>query len=339
MEHNIGKAIAELRRSNGWTQIVLAEKLGVSDKAVSKWESGRGFPEITLLPVLSELFNVTIDYLITGKNAGSDIIVMSRLEYCAKTDDARIASEIDLSVTDENGKTLIDYISEYESPNVFAAICDRDDFRYDTKKYGVNKIYKYALITNKTHILDRYNIKKHNHVDDKGLIRKDDKWFVITDELLDVIALDSRINADTISYLLSKEYQSSKLTYLAWFANIPHLLHRCYLHGKTDLVDLILEESEKSNAYAYNNLPIDPYKKIVISNRSITLHTAIGIGNLSIATPHNEKHFFVRVFNKTLDLARSRKDSYYFERFSKINDGIASYCPSLYDLMERCELF
>ena len=42
MEHNLGKNIAELRKSKGWTQATLAEKLNISDKAVSKWESGFG---------------------------------------------------------------------------------------------------------------------------------------------------------------------------------------------------------------------------------------------------------------------------------------------------------
>ena len=67
MAHSIGKTIAELRKAKGWTQVELAEKLGVSDKAVSKWESEGGFPEITQLPVLASIFDVSIDYLMTGK--------------------------------------------------------------------------------------------------------------------------------------------------------------------------------------------------------------------------------------------------------------------------------
>ena len=67
MAHSIGKTIAELRKAKGWTQVQLAEKLGVSDKAVSKWESEGGFPEITQLPVLASIFDVSIDYLMTGK--------------------------------------------------------------------------------------------------------------------------------------------------------------------------------------------------------------------------------------------------------------------------------
>ena len=55
--HSIGKTIASLRKSKGWTQVELAEKLSISDKAVSKWESEAGFPEISQLPVM-RLFNL-----------------------------------------------------------------------------------------------------------------------------------------------------------------------------------------------------------------------------------------------------------------------------------------
>ena len=67
MVHSIGKTIAELRKAKGWTQIELAEKLQVSDKAVSKWEQEGGVPSIEFSPALAEVFGVTIDYLMTGK--------------------------------------------------------------------------------------------------------------------------------------------------------------------------------------------------------------------------------------------------------------------------------
>ena len=70
MAHSIGKTIAELRKAKGWTQIELAEKLNVSDKAVSKWEKDNGSPSIEFFPILAELFEVSIDYLMTGKKEG-----------------------------------------------------------------------------------------------------------------------------------------------------------------------------------------------------------------------------------------------------------------------------
>lgn len=91
MAHSIGKTIAELRKSKGWTQVELAEKLNVSDKAVSKWESEGGFPEITQLPVIASIFDVSIDYLMTGKRDDSisldDMDATKRMFYLIERDD------------------------------------------------------------------------------------------------------------------------------------------------------------------------------------------------------------------------------------------------------------
>ncbi len=62
-----GQLIAEMRKSKNMTQRDLAEKLHVTDKAVSKWERGLASPDIQLLPHLSEIFGITIDELINGE--------------------------------------------------------------------------------------------------------------------------------------------------------------------------------------------------------------------------------------------------------------------------------
>ncbi len=67
---SIGASIANLRKKCGLTQSQLAQKLHVSDKAVSRWESGAGYPEITQFPALAAVFGVTVDYLMTGKRRG-----------------------------------------------------------------------------------------------------------------------------------------------------------------------------------------------------------------------------------------------------------------------------
>lgn len=66
----LGSTIAKLRKKLGLTQSQLAGKLCVSDKAVSKWETGGGYPEITLLPALSEELGVSVDYLLKGDTGG-----------------------------------------------------------------------------------------------------------------------------------------------------------------------------------------------------------------------------------------------------------------------------
>ena len=61
---DIGKNIKELRRRKQMTQLQLAERLGITAQAVSKWENGHSAPDISLLPKLSEMFGVTIEELI-----------------------------------------------------------------------------------------------------------------------------------------------------------------------------------------------------------------------------------------------------------------------------------
>lgn len=65
----IGSFIAILRRANGLTQKELADKLGISDKAVSRWERDETAPDISLLPALAEILGVTTDELLRGERS------------------------------------------------------------------------------------------------------------------------------------------------------------------------------------------------------------------------------------------------------------------------------
>ena len=63
----IGKFIAELRKNKNMTQEQLGEKLGVSFKTISKWENGRGMPELSTLKLLSEELEVSINEILSGE--------------------------------------------------------------------------------------------------------------------------------------------------------------------------------------------------------------------------------------------------------------------------------
>lgn len=63
----IGGFIAALRKANGMTQKDLAEQLNVSDKTVSRWERDDGAPDLAVIPVIAEIFNVTCDELLRGE--------------------------------------------------------------------------------------------------------------------------------------------------------------------------------------------------------------------------------------------------------------------------------
>lgn len=68
----IGKFISALRKANGMTQKELGEKLFVSDKTVSRWECDECTPELSLIPLIAEIFDVTTDELLRGERNNPD---------------------------------------------------------------------------------------------------------------------------------------------------------------------------------------------------------------------------------------------------------------------------
>ena len=64
----IGSFIAQRRKEKNMTQRQLAEKLGISDKTISKWETGKGLPEAEFMTPLSEILGITVNELLTGES-------------------------------------------------------------------------------------------------------------------------------------------------------------------------------------------------------------------------------------------------------------------------------
>jgi transcriptional regulator with XRE-family HTH domain len=64
---SIGNKIARLRRSKNLTQKQLAKLLSLTDKAISKWETGKGLPDITVLPKLAASWGVDVNAILSEK--------------------------------------------------------------------------------------------------------------------------------------------------------------------------------------------------------------------------------------------------------------------------------
>ena len=71
-QKEVGKLIAELRKEKQMTQLELANKLGVTDRAVSKWENGRGMPDLSLLNPLCNELGISMNELLNGRKADSE---------------------------------------------------------------------------------------------------------------------------------------------------------------------------------------------------------------------------------------------------------------------------
>ncbi len=67
-QEKIGKFIATCRKENGYTQASLAEKLGITDRAISKWENGKSMPDASIMLELCELLKINVNELLTGEH-------------------------------------------------------------------------------------------------------------------------------------------------------------------------------------------------------------------------------------------------------------------------------
>lgn len=146
---NFGKIIAKLRKEHKMTQCELAKQLNISDKAVSKWESGNGYPDITQLPAISEIFGVSIDYLLKGNPKGIAIAgniiadVVNMIDKYPKKEMIADVLKTQVSVGGCVPNTIIDLakLDSDLSLTAYGKIGQDEHGRFvmsQLKKYGIN---------------------------------------------------------------------------------------------------------------------------------------------------------------------------------------------------------
>lgn len=101
----VGETIAKLRKKNGMTQMQLAEKLYVSDKAISRWETGEGLPEIVNLMELSKIFNVSLESLLKAQYIEEEVSVNNAVEEPIKEQSENSSDTIENPKKEQNQNT------------------------------------------------------------------------------------------------------------------------------------------------------------------------------------------------------------------------------------------
>ena len=84
-KQTLGMMISTLRKEKGMTQLELAEKMGVTDKADSKWERDLSFPDINSIPKLAEIFEVSVDELMQVKTETKENIGKNKVDEIIDT--------------------------------------------------------------------------------------------------------------------------------------------------------------------------------------------------------------------------------------------------------------
>ena len=82
--YDFGKFLSQLRKEKGLTQIQLAEQLNVTDKAISRWETGKNFPDIEIFEDLSKILDISISELLEGKRIEKDKLFDVSEEHVVK---------------------------------------------------------------------------------------------------------------------------------------------------------------------------------------------------------------------------------------------------------------
>lgn len=126
----LGNRIAELRKEKGMTQEALANKLGVSNQAVSKWEANQSCPDIQLLPVIADLFEISLDSLFGREE--KTVVTENNTQNLPWEDDGKLRAVIYVghSLIGKEECEIAEKITfEYEGPALdiissFSVTCD-----------------------------------------------------------------------------------------------------------------------------------------------------------------------------------------------------------------------
>ena len=141
----LGKQIAMLRKRNNITQAELAEKLSLSYQAISQWEHSNTYPDITILPEIAKIFNVSIDYLfgITSSNYNEDNNIVLPHEvnddtlYIVVSKGNKVVSRQELQSILDKHRTTTQYLDQ-NGKNVVSVVYDNIKFELIGEPLNVN---------------------------------------------------------------------------------------------------------------------------------------------------------------------------------------------------------
>ncbi len=112
-KQTLGMMISTLRKEKGMTQLELAEKMGVTDKAVSKWERDLSFPDINSIPKLAEIFEVSVDELMQIKTETKENIGKNKVDEIVDVALKGIGIAMGIAVT------VLSILGELETKSAF----------------------------------------------------------------------------------------------------------------------------------------------------------------------------------------------------------------------------
>lgn len=263
----IGNRIKSKRKKLKMTQLELAQMLNVTDRAVSKWEQNQGNPDISILPKIAEIFNVSLDYLLTGKEPKQEMVIISKIELCAKNDDPSMLKSL-TSNKDENNKSLLDYVKKYNSKKVLKALIDSTSnlaslfgYKQNFGKLNVIKAIEIMLLcipVNRERIVIKNlygkDIREADNDFVSALNQKDNYSKDVVDgfkKIFELLVKDYKklSNAQKEYYFGMKENEGENKEVSCWFNAYPYFVDYAIKENNKELCELLLTQIEKHNKW------------------------------------------------------------------------------------------
>lgn len=231
-QKKIGEFIQKLRKSKKLTQDELADKLGVSSKSVSRWETGVNMPDYSVLNSICEEFNINVLELLNGEKKKEDNKVFEEyMKFKEKVNVRnRIAYFIIMALIIIGSLLLLYFVSNYKNVTVYELSGESDHFYYDSGvfiKSNIKCVMQYG----------RLSIKSDSGISEADVInsvlsyKKDNDYYTLTSFKNDA--------------LLKEDYGYSEVFHLA---NIDFVPNELYIIIFYNLDNEILHEELKINS-------------------------------------------------------------------------------------------
>lgn len=259
---SIGENIAVLRKKKNMTQEALAAEIGVSAQAVSKWENGTNLPDIQLLPILADIFGVSIDTLYGREKSKSELEVPGVFEECCE------------AVMNTIGTAFYNGMRYHVQQGVEVPVRDLDEYLQQYKahlKYAYDGVLRSAIV-------QKENVLYYHHKFGGLLLRRPENGWVsvfedeTTEKVLALLA-DRDFKA-----FIAEVIKSKKSTFTA-----SSICRRCGIEHTAELE----EKLEESGMFLVKKVEIDE-REVAVYDHFDNDRTFLIIGILMLAKEFSE---------------------------------------------------
>lgn len=203
----IGKFILEKRKSLNLTQKELAERIGITDKAISKWERGQGCPDVSLLELLSKELGCSILELLKGREVENEVIPITAADDYIK--EGINYSKVDLK---NKVKTICNHLIEIAIAiiisilvyfNLVQMLYIDKEYSYSTSREIHKSIIDYTKNADRNILLIKSNKGKFSNDEHKEIVYNIEKYY---SDIKKIKLYDYMVSRETLTYKINDLY-------------------------------------------------------------------------------------------------------------------------------------